>query len=132
MWGVLALESPVACSRMLPGFLYLIYICMYVCMYVCMYACMHACMYVCMYVCIYRERERERDTDLKGSRLERMVPEKRTGSCGMMATFLRRSSVPILLTSTPSRRMVPAKISVRRKSATASVVLPESPASVSI
>lgn len=37
-----------------------------------------------------------------GSRLERMVPENKTGSCGMIARRLRRSRSLIFETSIPS------------------------------
>ena len=43
--------------------------------------------------------------------IQNTVPAKRTGSCGMMDSFLRRSSSPIFETSTPSTKIVPPKIS---------------------
>lgn len=53
----------------------------------------------------------------KGSRLVRTVPEKSTGSCGMIARRLRRSCSLILEMSWPSMWMVPERASRKRKRA---------------
>jgi hypothetical protein len=60
----------------------------------------------------------------KGSRLERMVPEKRTGSWGMMARRVRRSWSFNFEMSTPSMWMLPRRASRKRKSARERVDLP--------
>jgi len=53
-----------------------------------------------------------------------MVPEKRTGSCGMMARRVRRSWSLILEMSTPSMVMLPERALRKRKSARERVDLP--------
>ena len=53
----------------------------------------------------------------KGSKFNRIVPLKSTGSCGMIETPDRKASKPTHATSTPSTAIVPLSSSVRRKSA---------------
>ena len=60
----------------------------------------------------------------KGSRFERIVPENKTGSCGMMARRVRRSCRRTVEMSTPSMVMLPFRASRKRKSAKDSVDLP--------
>lgn len=60
----------------------------------------------------------------KGSRFDRMVPEKRTGSCGMMARRVRRSCSLMVEMSMPSMVMLPALAFRKRKRARESVDLP--------
>ena len=63
---------------------------------------------------------------LKSSRLLRTVPEKRTGSCGMMARRERRSWSLMREISMPSMRIEPPRKEERkRKSAKVKVDLPE-------
>lgn len=54
---------------------------------------------------------------LNGSRFDLRVPEKRRGSCGMMASPLRRSPRPTFEMSTPSIIMEPDVSSTRRNRA---------------
>jgi hypothetical protein len=60
----------------------------------------------------------------KGSRLERMVPEKRTGSWGMMERRVRRSCNLMVEMSMPSMIILPARASRKRKRARERVDLP--------
>mmetsp|Transcript_21037 Transcript_21037/g.49960 ORF Transcript_21037/g.49960 Transcript_21037/m.49960 type:complete len:336 (-) Transcript_21037:346-1353(-) len=60
----------------------------------------------------------------KGSRLERMVPEKRTGSCGMIESFILRSLTPIVEMSTPSIDTLPDTSCAIRNRHTATEDLP--------
>lgn len=64
------------------------------------------------------------ENSLKGSRLERMVPEKRTGSWGMIARRVRRSWSFMVEMSIPSMWIVPLRASRKRKSASERVDLP--------
>lgn len=52
------------------------------------------------------------------------MPEKRTGSCGMIASRVRRSCSFIVEMSTPSIIMFPFLASRKRKSASDNVDLP--------
>ena len=63
----------------------------------------------------------------KGSRLLRIVPEKRTGSCGIIASRVRRSLSFIVEMSTPSMRIEPLRASRKRNSANDKVDLPVKP-----
>lgn len=51
---------------------------------------------------------------LRGSALERTVPERMKGSCGMAMRRSRRSSRGMVLMSIPSMRIEPEEISTRR------------------
>mmetsp|Transcript_13386 Transcript_13386/g.23033 ORF Transcript_13386/g.23033 Transcript_13386/m.23033 type:complete len:234 (+) Transcript_13386:339-1040(+) len=64
------------------------------------------------------------ECSLNGSRLLRMVPEKRTGSCGMMDNFDRRSRRPMRPVSMPSMTMEPLAGSTNRNRDCTSVDFP--------
>ena len=61
---------------------------------------------------------------LKGPRFERIEPEKRTGSCGMIARRVRRSWSFIVDMSIPSMTVLPFRALRKRKRARESVDLP--------
>ena len=61
---------------------------------------------------------------MKGSRLERIVPEKRTGSWGMIVKRVRRSWSLMVEMSIPSMVMLPFLASRKRNKASDNVDLP--------
>lgn len=66
----------------------------------------------------------ESERSSKGSRLERIVPENKTGSCGIIARRDRRSYSLILEMSIPSTNMDPSLASRKRKSASVRLDFP--------
>ena len=61
---------------------------------------------------------------LRGSRLVRTVPRKRTGSWGMIQSLKRRSWRPMVVISMPSTKILPPAGSTNLNNALISVVLP--------
>jgi hypothetical protein len=61
----------------------------------------------------------------KGSRFERIVPEKRTGSCGMIVRRVRRSCSFMVDMSIPSTAILPWRALRKRKRARERVDLPK-------